>query len=405
MGPPVEPQLAAHVWIIGLRRADVEVARQYERLVAVTLEMAHRGAPNELVAAEVVRWIEMTDRQNAHRRREHRLARVELAGTHETRPLVTVVVPSHGRPHGLSALLDALAEQTMSDRWELVVVHTYSRDEASRLLDAHDLAVAGVLRHIAIDPQTARPTYQRNLGWREARGELIAFTDDDCRPAPDWLGRLVETALEYPGAIVQGTTRPDPRDRAAFASPHIRTISVEAPGRDTQTCNILYERALLERIGGFDERFPAAAGEDIDLALRAQAAGAVLVGAPDAIVYHAVEALSLGAKIRHDRKWASLVFLVKRHPELRLRHCLLGLWWKREHLGAMLALAGVASAPRRPWGVLGVWAYSMTEPNRYRGTRAARRRALREMPAHWLVEMAEIGWFVTGSRRYRNLVP
>ena len=195
-------------------------------------------------------------------------------------PLVTVVVPSHRRADGL----------------------TTHRDVA--------------------EPPGARQLV-RNLGWRAARGELIAFTDDDCRPAPDWLERLVERALEYPGAIVQGTTRPDPRDESAFASPHVRTIWVEAPGRDTQTCNILYERAQLARIGGFDERFPAAAGEDIDLALRAQASGAVLVGAPDALVYHAIDALSLREKVQHDRKWAHLVYLVKRHPELRRRPQLL----------------------------------------------------------------------------------
>jgi len=320
-------------------------------------------------------------------------------------PLVTVVVPSHRRADGLTTLLDALAGQTLPrERWELVVVHTYDAHDADRLFEAHELARAGRLRHIAVDPESARPTLQRNLGWRAARGELIAFTDDDCRPAPDWLERLVERALEYPGAIVQGTTRPDPRDESAFASPHVRTIWVEAPGRDTQTCNILYERAQLARIGGFDERFPAAAGEDIDLALRAQASGAVLVGAPDALVYHAIDALSLREKVQHDRKWAHLVYLVKRHPELRRQQLLLGVWWKREHLGAMLALVALAAAPRRPSALLGLWLYYMTERNRYGRSAGARSRAIREMPAHWLIEMAEIGWFIRGSVRYRTLV-
>lgn len=320
-------------------------------------------------------------------------------------PLVTIVVPSHRRPERLTTLLDALAGQTLPrERWELVVVHTYEPADATRLLDQHELGRAGVLRSLAVDPGSARATLQRNIGWRSGRGRLVAFTDDDCRPEPVWLEHMVARALDYPGAIVQGTTRPDPREADAFASVHVRTIWVESPGRDTQTCNILYERALLERIGGFDERFPAPAGEDVDLALRAQAVGAILVGARDAIVYHAVEALSLREKIAHDRKWEHLAYLVKRHPSFRAQQCVFGIWWKREHLAAVLALAALAAAPRRRWALAGLWPYYMAERRRHGTSVEGRLRAIREMPAHWLVELAEIGRFARGSVRYRTVV-
>jgi glycosyltransferase involved in cell wall biosynthesis len=319
--------------------------------------------------------------------------------------LVTVVVPSHGRAEGLKEVLDALAAQTLSAHlWEVVVAHTYAPDVVRGVLDGHELARAGLLRHIAVDPSEARATRQRNLAWRAGRGRLVAFTDDDCRPEPTWLERLIDRAAEYPGAIVQGTTRPDPRHEAAWSSAYVRTIHVEAPGRDTQTCNILYERELLERIGGLDEDFPAPAGEDIDLALRAQAAGAVLVGAPDAVVYHAVEGLSLRDRVRHDAKWEHLVFLVKRHPAYRWQRCVLGLWWRREHLGAMLALAAIAAAPRRPWALAVVSPYYMMERMRYGESRRGRVRAIREMPVRCLVEIAEVGRFVRGSLRYRTVV-
>jgi GT2 family glycosyltransferase len=325
--------------------------------------------------------------------------------TRSEEPAVTVVVPSHRRPEGLGVLLDALAEQTLPhDRWEVVVSHTYRPDEARRVLDGHPLAQAGVLRGIALDPRLARATRQRNAGWRAARAPLVAFTDDDCRPAPDWLERLLQCAEEYPGAIVQGTTRPDPLHHDALDGPFPRTIWVEAPGRDTQTCNILYERELLERVGGFDERFPAPAGEDVDLALRAQAAGAIVVGAPDALVFHAVDALTLREKLRHDAKWQHLAFLVKRHPGFRRQQCVLGLWWKREHIAAPLALAAVLGAPRHPWTLLGLWPYYHLERYRYGRSRRARLRALRDMPGRWIVEMAEIGRFARGSARYRTIV-
>ncbi|HEX2234334.1 MAG TPA: glycosyltransferase [Thermoleophilaceae bacterium] len=324
---------------------------------------------------------------------------------HAADPLVAVVVPSHRRPHGLTELLDALAEQTLPrDRWTVVVAHTYEPFEARSLLEEHELGRAGVLRDVAVEPQAAGPAHQRNCGLRAARGDLVAFTDDDCRPAADWLERLVDCALAHPGAVVQGTTRPDPRDAAAFeASPHPRSVWVEAPGRNAQTCNILYPRELLEQLGGFDESF-ATAGEDVDLALRAQEAGAVLVGAPDALVHHAVDALSLREKLRHDAKWENLPLLIKRHPRFRGEQCVLGLWWKREHVGAALALAALAATPRRPWALVGLWPYYMAERRRHGEGLRARLRTIRELPAHWLVEIAEIGRFARGSIRYRTLV-
>jgi GT2 family glycosyltransferase len=340
-----------------------------------------------------------------NRRRSLDLPAVEASDAEATNRLLTVVVPSHRRPRGLTTLLDALALQTLPpEQWEVVVAHTYDTRDAARLLDGHKLAREGRLRHIAIDPASARATRQRNAAWRASRGTLIAFTDDDCRPDARWLERLVAKAHKHPGAIVQGTTRPDPRDEEAFASPHVRTIWVEAPGRDTQTCNILYERGLLERIGGFDVSFPAPAGEDIDLALRAQKAGAVLVGAPEAVVYHEVDALSLPEKLRHDEKWEHLVYLVKLHPEFRRTHCTFGLWWKREHAAAALALAALLAAPERPWALAGLTPYYMVERYRHGPSRRGRLRAIREMPVHWLVEIAEIGRFVRGSLRYRTLV-
>src|SRR3954463_4274307 len=103
-------------------------------------------------------------------------------------PEISVVVPSHERPLRLRWLLNALEEQTLDrDRWELVVVHDSRGDETERLLDEHPLHAAGVLRHRRLEAGTGSPSRQRNVGWRMARAPLIAFTDDDCRPEPEWL--------------------------------------------------------------------------------------------------------------------------------------------------------------------------------------------------------------------------
>jgi GT2 family glycosyltransferase len=315
---------------------------------------------------------------------------------------VSVVVASHGRPDRLRTLLDSLAEQTLpADLWEVVVVHTYAAGVAAAVLEDHGLARAGRLRHRAVGATDARPSIQRNAGCRIASGELIAFVDDDCRAAPEWLERLVAAADANAGAIVQGATEPEPRELHLFEHPHFGALRIEPPSREAQTCNILYPRALLERVGGFDER--AITGEDIDLSIRARAEGAELVGEPGAVVYHAIVALSLIEKIRSQYKWQHLAYVVRKHPQLR-EWCAMGIWWKDEHWGAVLALAALAGARRRPWLLAGLYPYVRIE--RYRHGRGKRQqlRSMRELPAHWIVELAEVGTFVAGSVRYRTLL-
>jgi GT2 family glycosyltransferase len=309
-------------------------------------------------------------------------------------PEVSVVVPSHARPARLARLLDALHAQTLArERFEVVVVHDYE----------HDVEHAVAPRALRIAPAQRGPARQRNLGWRAASAPLIAFTDDDCRPEPAWLERLLVAARAHPGAIVQGATSPDPEERGALASPYARTISVDPPGRFAQTCNILYPRAVLESVGGFDERLPAPAGEDTDLALRARAGGALYVGAADARVFHAVEAHTLAGAVRLAFKWRHLAYVVARHPEVRGWFAL-RVFWREAHLRLCLALAGAALARRHPLAAALCLPYLRERLGvRGRGPRA-RLRAARELPGRAAVDLAEVAAMVAGSVRYRTFV-
>jgi len=315
---------------------------------------------------------------------------------------LSVVVASHARPLRLRWLLNALEEQTLpTDSWELIVVHGYDAAAAARFLGDHPLAAAGALREIGPPAGGGVPARQRNVGWRAAAGELVAFTDDDCRPEPDWLERLLAAAERHPAAVVQGATRPDPLEHDVFAAPHVHTLRVDPPGRFAQTCNILYPRALLERLGGLDER--AVVGEDIDLSLRAREQGAALRGAPDAVVNHAVEAHVLPAFVRRNLRWRHLAYLVKRHPGLR-RDCLLGVFWKAGHLRVALALAGLAGSARRPALAALALPYVLPELGR-RGARPVDVAvAVLELPGRAANELAELGAMAAGSVRHRTLL-
>src|SRR4051812_17690574 len=113
---------------------------------------------------------------------------------------ISVVIPTYRRPVLLSHCLGALARQTLDPAdYEVIVVS-----------DGPDLVAEQTVRQLAAPPglrflhlpEKKGPAAARNLGWRNASGRLIAFTDDDCLPDANWLRALWEayTAGEKAGA-------------------------------------------------------------------------------------------------------------------------------------------------------------------------------------------------------------
>lgn len=322
-----------------------------------------------------------------------------MGGRHA--PEIAVVVPSHDRPLRLRWLLNALEEQSLDrGRFEVIVAHDSSGPESADLLDTHPLASAGVLKQIALPPGSAPPGANRNAGWRAVRAPLVAFTDDDCRPPSDWLERALEAGLKNPGAIIQGRTAPDPEELRLLHAPHWHTQRITPPAIHAQACNIVYPRDLLERVGGFDDELFT--GEDTDLSMRAQRAGALFVAAPEVVTYHAVVALSLGQRLRSAWRWQDLPEVVSRHPELR-RHFPLWIFWKPTHAWLPFALAGASLGRRNRLLQLLALPYLVHALPQHGTDPRGRLRALGELPGHAIVDLAEVAALARGSLRSRTL--
>src|SRR4051794_18197745 len=115
-------------------------------------------------------------------------------------PEISVVVASHDRAVRLRWLLNALEEQTLPPEcWEVVVGHDSAGPETEELLRTHPLAASGRLSHVRLPPGSAPPGANRNAALALARGETVAFTDDDCRPPTQWLEHALAAARQQPG--------------------------------------------------------------------------------------------------------------------------------------------------------------------------------------------------------------
>lgn len=134
------------------------------------------------------------------------------------------------------------------------------------------------------------PAAARNRGWRSIDEGHVLFTDSDCIPAPDWAGRLI-SALEggadgVKGAYSSGGGRVIQRlQQVEFEERYSRfepggTVDMV----DTYSCG--FRRGAIEACGGFDEEFPAADHEDVDLSYRMTSSGFRLVFEPGALVQH-----------------------------------------------------------------------------------------------------------------------
>jgi glycosyltransferase involved in cell wall biosynthesis len=199
----------------------------------------------------------------------------------EQRPFFSVVIPTYNRPDRLISGLTALTRQTFPD-FEAVIV---DQSDPPVQIPARFMKQ---LRIHYIHSTERGPALARNKGWRAATGDIVAFTDDDCVPDPNWLENAAQYFRERPIAGLEGLVRSD-----KIGDPRYRTVcNLGFEGIGYMTANMFYRRDVLAKVNGFDERFRFAFREDTDLAWRVLRHGDIPF-AGDASVFHPPHSVDL----------------------------------------------------------------------------------------------------------------
>jgi glycosyltransferase involved in cell wall biosynthesis len=201
----------------------------------------------------------------------------------------SVVVPTYNRAADLRECLEALRAQTLDPgSFEVIVVDDGSTDETAAVVG--ELATTGRLDLRYLKHRNQGPAAARNLGIQEARAEVIAFTDDDCLPDPEWLGRLLAALPDDPKCAGVGGRVVRRRDTviSRFID-HIGSLRHGQRGGLVEylvTANALYRKAVLRRVGGFERSIEWPGGEDNDLSDRVRLKGYHFVLTDDAVIRH-----------------------------------------------------------------------------------------------------------------------
>lgn len=197
-------------------------------------------------------------------------------------PKVSVVVCTYNGSRTIRETMERLKKLDYPD-YEIIVVNDGSTDRTADIASEYDVTL--------ISTENNGLSHARNVGWKAASGEIVAYLDDDAYPDPHWLKFLASTFLSTPFVGVGGPNLLPPGEgsvaecvaNAPGGPVHVLVSDREAehiPG-----CNMAYRRSALEAVDGFDPRFRSA-GDDVDICWSLQRNGGTIGFHPSAVVWH-----------------------------------------------------------------------------------------------------------------------
>lgn len=223
---------------------------------------------------------------------------------------ISIIIPTRDRQHELTICLLSLANQYIADDIAIEVIVCD---------DSETCSARGLLHHQAfgfakwVKGPGIGPAANRNTGAAYASGDWFAFLDDDCIPDDDYIGKLRETIMCHPEAVLfEGLTYPG-RLKLRYDE---ETVS-NPNGGCLWPCNLVIHRHSFLKLKGFCEEFTHAALEDIDLLFTTRQRNIPVHFVPDVRVCHPWRRRKpLSSRLKMI---GSIRLLCRRHPEARER--------------------------------------------------------------------------------------
>jgi len=215
------------------------------------------------------------------------------SGMHHNARAITLIVCTRNRAKHLPPALEALSRVRTRRHDEIIIVNNRSDDATQDLLESYARRVPG---RVCILQESERGIANaQNSALRHARGDIIAFTDDDCYPEPDFLERIRECFLESPIDYLGGRVLLYDR-RDAPVTIQTRATRVDLPPNSYVPAGLIhgaafaFTRRAIDAIGGFDPATGSGAalgsGNDINALVRCSALGFRGAYDPRPVVYH-----------------------------------------------------------------------------------------------------------------------
>ncbi len=325
---------------------------------------------------------------------------------------VSVIIPTWNRRELLADVLESLLHQSYPpEQYEVIVCDDGSTDGTSGLVAEFAGRFPGNLIYHPM-PDNGGPARCRNVAAGFARGELIAFTDSDCRVSPQWLEAGVAAFTSERVAIATGSIFHKPEQQVTYFSRSHDAVTEEHPSYPAQ--NAIFRRDVFLEFGGFEVslcfrnfRNRQVECADTDLAWRIKEAGYESVFVREMVVYHQIEPQTALNWVMEPFRLFVVPALVKRHPGLRPRLLRWSLFMTALNVPFYVLAGGVflAAVFGKPWFLL------LTLPFFFYTARACKRRY--PFPpaklAGWVLLMTIRQGFccaglVYGSIRFRELV-
>lgn len=267
------------------------------------------------------------------------------------KPEVSIVVPIHNGEVRLGTCLEALLAQRTGRSCEIIVVDDGSTDNTAELVKRYpDVRL--------VRQRQGGPAAARNNGCRQANGEIVLFTDDDCAPEADWIERMLEPFDDPEVVGAKGTYATRQRQWVArFVQMEYEEKYAKLSKKESidlvDTHAAAFRREIFLDAGGYDSSFPTASVEDREFSCRLANSGHRLVFAPKAKVWH-THTSTVTSYVRKKFKngyWGVLLMTKNRNVVRGTSDTPFS--QKMQMLLTVAFVPSLAAVALGPWGLLG----------------------------------------------------